>query len=117
MSTTANKLDTIASIVLPPILAYAVFCLVDGYRTVTRVKPKLKERDGMRLHGTVMPRAGHTHTLIQSSANHFVTSVVDGHVHILKLSPDQMYELEGTGNVEAETDVVNGHSHTCIITI
>lgn len=116
-----GNMEGYATLLITPIVLYFVLENVEsGIRsTVHNVQKKIGRRMGLDLKGTVLPRDGHTHFLIQSSPATFITSV-DGepsHVHVVKLSELEMRELSETGHITVETDIVNSHSHTVSITI
>ena len=112
------EIALLLSVILPTIGLYVVLRVVNGTAIAKNVKSNFRgRRTGLGLSGTVLPRAGHSHHLIQSSSNSFITSIERDHLHTIKLSETQMNELNRTGMLTAETDTVNGHSHTVTLTV
>ena len=112
-------LIALVAVFAPAILLYAVLLCVHGARVSKNVNTKFAgRRNGLGLNGTVLPRAGHAHLLIQSSAHAFITSINDDHLHTLKLTEAQIEELNTSGMVTAETtSAEDGHSHTVTLTV
>lgn len=110
------------TIVATPLVLYVVLTgLERSVRVATRKHVRRKQaigaRMGLNLRGTVLPRRNHSHFLIQSSPNKFITSITADHLHTVTLNERDQQELQTTGMITVESDVVDGHSHTVSITI
>ena len=112
-------LNLFLKLFLPPIILFIFLKVVDGTRSIRRVRERRnrKSRSSLSLTGRVYPRNGHTHKLMQSSPSTFVTSIDRDHLHTVKLNEEEIQRLNLEGHIEVESEIVQGHSHTVTITI